>query len=197
MAGRFDPKSPADVARLIEDFPLAWVVSRSFAASPLPLLAELDEGGQVRSLLGHMARANPLHHALADDPRALILFSGPAGYVSPRLVSDRSWGPTWNYAVAAFETDVEFLPEATREALERLVAHLEEGHDEAWAIGELGARYDQLAPRIVAFRAHVRSSSARFKLGQDETPAVFGEILAGLGDTPLAEWMRGQFGDGQ
>ena len=53
----------------------------------------------------------------------------------------------------------------------------------------MGARYAELAVRVVAFRATVRETHARFKLGQDEKPRAFAEIVEGLGDAPLAHWM--------
>lgn len=86
----FTPKSHADVLALIAEHPLAWVVSRDFDATPLPLLAELDEEGRLRSLIGHYARRNPQVAALRRDCRALILFNRPQGYVSPTLVSHRT-----------------------------------------------------------------------------------------------------------
>jgi transcriptional regulator len=53
----------------------------------------------------------------------------------------------------------------------------------------MGARYEQLKERIIAFRAVVRETHARFKLGQDENDQTFGEIVDGLQDRELAEWM--------
>ena len=56
----------------------------------------------------------------------------------------------------------------------------------------MGPRYEQLTTHIVAFRAHVRVADTTFKLGQDEQPATFAEIVDGLGDTALAGMMRAQ-----
>ena len=53
----------------------------------------------------------------------------------------------------------------------------------------MGPRYATMEPRIIAFRATVRATHARFKLGQDEQPDTFQEIVGGLGDIPLARWM--------
>lgn len=60
MTTLFEPGDPADISRLIADHPLAWVVSRNFHSSPLPLLAETGADGQVLALFGHCARRNPL-----------------------------------------------------------------------------------------------------------------------------------------
>ena len=185
---------PNQVTALVDAFPLAWVVSGGgeygFAATPLPLLGERDEEGAVVALFGHFARANPQVAALERAPAATILFTGPQGYISPDLVSNPGWGATWNYAVARFDVDVRFVPDETASAVERLAAALEAGKPAPWAPDRMGARYDQLLPHIVAFRARVRATHARFKLGQDEGLATFDEIVAGLDDSELAHWMR-------
>ncbi len=191
MSSSFDPRGPGDILALVQAHPLAWVVPRDAdaAATPLPLLAECDEAGVVRSLFGHMARRNPLFAALQAQPRALLLFQGPQGYVPPRLVSKPDWGPTWNYAVARFEAQVEFVPEATEASLRQLAAHLERGQAEPWTVERMGPRFAQLAEHVVAFRAHVRDVHATFKLGQDESRTSFDEIIAGHEDAALREWM--------
>jgi transcriptional regulator len=193
MTTPYEPRDPSDVTRLVEAYPLCWIVTGGAGdrlATPLPLLPEADDEGVVRSLLGHIPRAHPQCVALEGDPRATILCTGPQGYVSPRLVSNPTWGPTWNYAVCRFEVDVQFVPDEIDAALSRLAEALEGSGAGAWTTGRMGPRYEQLKPRIIAFRAHIRETHARFKLGQDENELTFGEIVEGHADAELAEWMR-------
>ncbi len=187
----FLPNDPSDVTKLLEAYPLCWVVSagRHHEASALPLLPEKGPNGGVKSLLGHMARSNPLQNALERDPRATILCMGPQGYISPELVSNPTWGPTWNYAVCRFETDVRFIPEETDFALSQLATSLEGAAPDSWTPKRMGDRYHQLKRRIIAFRATVVETHPKFKLGQDETDVVFNDIVEGLQDRMLAEWM--------
>lgn len=193
MTTPFVPRDPSDVTQLVAAYPLCWIVSGGpddRLATPLPLLAESDPEGRVQSLLGHISRANPQRAALEQDPRATILCMGPQGYISPRLVSNPTWGPTWNYAACRFEVEIRFVPEENDSALSRLAEALEGKGAGAWTPQRMGARYEQLKQHIVAFRADVRQSDARFKLGQDESDETFAEIADGLADTELAEWMR-------
>jgi transcriptional regulator len=139
--------------------------------------------------LGHIARRNPQQKALEREPRATILCMGPNGYISPKLVSNPTWGPTWNYAVCRFETEIRFVPEENDVALHRLAAALEGVGADSWTPARMGDRYHQLKQRIVAFRATVLETHARFKLGQDESDAAFSEIVNGVADRTLAEWM--------
>ena len=189
----FEPRCEADIVRLVDEYPLAWVVSTGlsgFGASPLPLLAETNSSGRIESLIGHIAIANPQVSQLRTFPLATILFTGPHGYVSPELVSKPDWAPTWNYATARFDVEVEFLPQETEQLVERLVHRMERDRGNAWTIRQMGPRYAQVAERIVGFRAHVKAVHGRFKLGQDESRRTLSDILAGLQDAALARWMK-------
>jgi transcriptional regulator len=193
MAGPFDNATQADLVDLIAAYPLAWVVSQGTertAATPLPLMAGADAEGRIDRLIGHFARSNPHVALLEREPRALILFQGPQGYMSPSWVSDRTWAPTWNYAVIRIEADVSFKPELTDFALTELVRKMEAGRPHAWSIAEMGERYSRIRTAIIPFEAHVRRVDPRFKLGQDERSAVFRELLGHCEDAELRRWMQ-------
>lgn len=189
---RFAPRHPGDVAEMIREEVLGLVTThdeQGFITTPLPLLAELDAAGEVRALIGHFARANP-HVARAQaTPRAQISFFGPHAYISPSMVSKPDWGPTWNYRLAQFEVDIAFEPGAEDAAIRALAEALE---GDRWSVEQMGGRYAGLVEHVIAFRAEVVRSSARFKLGQDESDTAFGEILAAVGEGALARAMRSQ-----
>jgi transcriptional regulator len=185
---RFDN---ADVRLLIDRFPLAWVsATGADEASLLPLVGVYDEQGALVELIGHFAVNNPLARLFASDPKALILFSGPSGYISPALAGLRDWGPTWNYAQLRISADIRLEPEGTADALDVLIGKMEADAEQPWSASELGPRFDRMLPRIMGFRASVRQLRGIFKLGQDESPAVLHSILDQLPDPALAEWMR-------
>jgi transcriptional regulator len=194
----FAPKNDAQVLRLVLEHPLAWVVSLDageFRATPLPLRPRVGSDGRIEALEGHMARSNPLHAALQREARALILFSGPQGYISPSWMSDRTWAPTWNYAVVQFLVTIAFdeTPARLDAHLSDLVSAMERGRPRAWHPSEMGARYETLKRRIVPFEAKVLEQLAKFKLGQDERDTVFAEITEALGRSgsdALLTWMR-------
>jgi transcriptional regulator len=198
---RYAPRHPDDVAKLIRRQVLGLVVTHDaegFVSTPLPLLAETDADGQVVAIIGHFARANP-HVARAQaSPQALISFLGPHGYIAPALVSKPDWAPTWNYQLAQFEVEIDFQPGAEHgdAAIRALVEAMEGSGPDAWSIDRVGPRYELLVPHVIAFRARVIRATARFKLGQDESAQTFGEVVAALGDTPLAQAMLEQQPDG-
>ncbi len=194
----FAPKSDEQVLRLVLEHPLAWVVSldtSGFRATPLPLRPRVGGDGRIEALEGHMGRSNPLCAALQRDARALILFSGPQGYISPSWVSNRTWAPTWNYTVVQFLATITFdeTPARLDAHLHDLAEAMERGRPGAWHPSEMGARYETLRRMIIPFEAKVVEQRAKFKLGQDERDAVFGDITAALGRTgadELLAWMR-------
>lgn len=191
MSGSFEDYSNADLAALIEMYPLAWVVSRAgrFRATLLPILLECDENGAPISLLGHFARSNPQVETIVADPAALFLFIGAHGYISPSMAGRGNWGPTWNYAAARIEAEITLDPELNDAAVARLVYAMERGRSEPWTTGQLGERYGQLIRHVVAFQAKITRIDARFKLGQDESDADFANIVESLGESDLGGWM--------
>lgn len=189
---KYPTGSPQDLLRLIAENPLAWLVSArdgQFRAAPLPLLPEVNADGELVSLFGHCSRTNPLVAALGADPCGLVLFSGPQGYLSPSLVSDPVWVPTWNYAVAAIEVDVSFVEDETRTSVVQLADAMEADLPDPWTIERAGARVEPMLKRIIAFRALVRSVNATFKMGQDESLTAISELISGTGNADLAGWM--------
>jgi transcriptional regulator len=192
MTSHFETYAPRDVADLIAEYPLAWVTARgggAEAAALMPLLTELDGEGNIVRLIGHMGRNIPLRHALAVDPRALILFQGPQGYVSPNMAGLRDWAPTWNFIQVRIEAELIFQPERTTAAIEQLVEVMEADQPAPWRIEELGARAESLKSRIIAFTATPTQVRGYFKLGQDESVEVLRSILETT-EPALARWTR-------
>lgn len=190
--GIFSPRDPDQLSEFVRQHPLAWIIvaqKNGFVTSIMPLLREISEDGHISALFGHLPRHHPQVAALRTDPRALILFQGPNAYISPGTVAKPGWAPTWNFTVAAFTVDIDFVPDETDRALRDLVTVMEETRSEPWTVEQMGPRYAELAAKVIAFRATVRSVDARFKHGQDEDPDVFADIVHVLDTNPLAAWM--------
>jgi len=183
----------ADIAALIADYPLAWVLPRcADAGQPhlLPLLARTDTEGRVTTLIGHMGRRNPLVAAFEQSPDALILFTGPQGYVSNGHVSNPRWAPTWNYGQVRIEARITLEPTGGDAALLALVEAMDTEERTGWRPADAGPRYRVMEQAIIAFRADVTRIEPRFKLGQDEKVETLREILDRHPDPALVRWMR-------
>jgi transcriptional regulator len=196
--GIFDPPSAAAVTRLVQEYPFAWLVSSGagdFMATPLPLRPETDADGRIIALLGHFARSNPQVELLRRQPRTLVLFMGPHGYISSSWFEDRTRTPTWNYATVQYLVDLQFIDdhEGTEAVMRDLIDTMEAGRPDAWSMEETGPRLERLVTGIVAFRAAVVELRAKFKLGQDERDSEHRDITKALraaGGGELLTWME-------
>jgi transcriptional regulator len=193
MTSPFTQFVDADVRDIIRDYPMAWICavgSHAEEATMLPLLGEYDDAGRLIHLVGHTPRRGVLAEALGRAGRVRILFQGPQSYISPEQAGLRNWAPTWNYVQLSIEAELVLLPDETGAAVASLVEAMERDRPDPWHASEMGERYAMLEKAIIGFRAQVTGLVGRFKLGQDERPEVREAIIASLGDTPLAHWMR-------
>lgn len=187
--------SAEEVAELIRENPLAWVVTSDLQGQLLPVQACLESDGRLAELSGHLPCSSGLYESLGRGGLASFLFQGPSAYVSPSWFRNRKQAPTWASMSAAIVAEVRILddPAELRRGLSDLVLAMESGRPDAWSIEELGGRYEMLARQIVPFRAAVRSCRAAFRLCQDENDETFADLLAGLdaeGSRDIAGRMR-------
>ncbi|MSQ53870.1 MAG: FMN-binding negative transcriptional regulator [Betaproteobacteria bacterium] len=134
-------------------------------ASHLPCTVDEQAGELVLHL--HMAKNNPQWQQFFDD-EAMVVFSGPHAYVTPRWYEDKPRVPTWNYAaVHAYGTPrmVE-QRDAKHASMRKLVATL----DAPWLPGfdAMPAEYTaQMLGGIVTFEIPVTRIQTRWKLSQN------------------------------
>ena len=190
MSAAFTQVGEDEVRALIQAFPLAWLVPAGDPglAQLLPCLP--TAGDETLRIEGHIPLSAPLCTLLENDPRLTILVLGPNGYVSPRMMNDPRWGPTWNFASVSLSGTVDFMPGRTGAIVKRLTAHMEGMNDEEWIARRMGDRFDELAQKIVGFECSIEACRPRFKLGQDEATDNYGRIAAHFGDSPLGRMMN-------
>lgn len=202
MNDRFQPRNPADLADLVAQQPLAWLVYGTpddLRASLAPVRLEVDAAGKPQRLLGHLSRSDPNWHALEGSSRAMVLLLGANGYISPSWRGDRAHAPGWNYACAVFDVQIKLhdSKDATEQLLHELTDEMENGRPGAWLLDELGAGKADLVSGTIGFSADIQSVRNTFKLGQDQADDAFSDILQGLragGQEQLLEWMH-RFGE--
>lgn len=164
---------PAALLAFMRRYSFATLVTAAPGAAPvathLPFSAELAADGQL-TLSAHLARANPQAQQLTHGP-ALVIFSEPHAYVSPRYYEQEQNVPTWNYIAIHAYGSVRLLPNEAdqRRVLEALIEANEPEYLPQWQ--GLAPSYQQRMLRgIVAFELPVEEVQAKYKLSQNRTP---------------------------
>lgn len=142
-------------------------------------------------LTTHLAAGNPHATLLKEGNEALVIFSGPHGYVSPALYEKRENVPTWNY-IAVHATGM-IHPLESNEKKSAVLMQMVDTFDPAYR-----SQWDSLDPQYVAammngiyaFRIAVSKLEGKFKLSQNKTRTEQERIAHEFSGSELAEWMN-------
>jgi transcriptional regulator len=155
--------------------------------SHIPL--RLDRAaGALGMLSGHLARANPQAQATDLSLPAVAIFQVADAYVSPSWYASKAEHgrvvPTWNYSVVHARGRLELFDD--REALMAEVAALTDRHEQRfaapWQASDAPADYLERQLRaIVGVRLRIESLEGKAKLSQNQKPADYAGVVAGLG----------------
>lgn len=196
----FEQKDRALVLEVMRSHSFAVMVSDDERGAPfathLPLIiSEREIQGESRVVIeGHFARASPHRRHLEASPEAMVIFTGPHAYMSPRVYPDPMHVPSWNYLAVHAHGSVRWVPDADAkdELLKRLIGLHEPAYAAQWR-GLPGDFRESLLAAIVAFEIEVVRLEGKFKINQHrpEAHAKMKEIYAsGTPDEQaLASWM--------
>lgn len=165
-----------ELHRIIREHPLGVLVTQSSSgldANHIPF--ELDPGrGPSGTLLGHLARANPLWREVTEGAEVLVVFRGAHGYISPnwypsKHASHRSV-PTWNYEVVHAHGRLRVIDDIT--FVGGVVARLTRTHEAAgpqpWKMADAPRDYiEQMLRMIVGIEIGITRLVGKRKLSQN------------------------------
>jgi transcriptional regulator len=202
----FDELRPEALHPLIDAHPLGLLVRAGAATAPAPqadLIPWLIEPGPTPAgtLVGHVARANPLWQEAAGT-QVLVVFQGPQGYVSPGWYPSKAEHgkvvPTWNYTMVqargVLQADED--PAAVLDIVTRLTQRHESGRNLPWKVSDAPAGFiDTMLRAIVGVRIPLDSLVGKLKQSQNRPAADREGVIRGLqadgGDErhALADWV--------
>ncbi len=198
----FEETRPERLHGFIAAHPLGLLIthdSRGVVANPIPFLLQPARGAKG-TLIGHVARANPVWRETVAATQALVVFQGAQGYISPGwYASKHEHGkvvPTWNYSTVQVRGPLHVYdtPEAMRAVVHALTTHHEAGQRAPWAIADAPADYiETMLGAIVMIEVPIVELVGKFKLGQNRGTADRLGTEAGLaerGETGLAAAMQ-------
>lgn len=177
------------IRRLIADYPLGTLVTLGddgLDANHIPFL--LDPGqGEHGTLIGHVARNNPLWHDHDPALKALVIFQGPGAYISPNWYPTKQAThevvPTYNYATVhahgplVVHEDAKWL----RGVVGKLTKTMEAGQAEPWKMADAPKPFtDEMLTQIVGIEIPIRRLTGKWKASQNRPAADRAGAIAGL-----------------
>ena len=189
MPKQFEERDLGVLQALLKSHPLgAWVTQADGAlvANHIPFLLDADRG-ERGTLVGHVARANPIWKSFSKDVASVVIFQGPQAYITPSWYpSKREHGkvvPTWNYAVV----HAHGMPRAIEDKdwLLRLVTRLTDAHESGkavpWKVADAPTDYiDKMLDAIVGIEIPITTLVGKWKMSQNRLPADRLGTVAGL-----------------
>lgn len=165
----------------------------------------LRQEGAYGAIECHLSRANPHWKDLAEGGEALMIFSGPDGYITPNWYPTKAQTakavPTWNYAVVHAYGRPAIMKE--KEWLLRHVTELsnqqERSEAEPWKVSDAPASYiDVMLRGIVGFRFEITRLEGKWKMSQNREAQDRLGVIEGLkvrasgDDLEIAEAVAGK-----
>lgn len=178
---------------VVRAHPLATLVTLSqgqLVANYIPLLLRRDET-PFGTLVGHVARANPVWSAMDSGVNALACFQGPQCYISPSLYATKQEHgkvvPTWNYVVVQASGPLAVHDDAhwIREQVTELTLQQEAHRAQPWAVEDAPRSYtDTMIRALVGISIPVVTFTGKWKVSQNQPPANRESVAAQLTQSP-------------
>jgi transcriptional regulator len=165
------------MSSLVEEHALgAWVVAskEGLVANHVPFLLDRSRGPHG-TLIGHVARANPVWRDLDKATPSLVIFQGPQSYITPNWYPGKAEHgkvvPTWDYAVVHAHGIARAIedPAWLMDMLERLTNAHEAAQPKPWRVSDAPSSYiDKLLRAIVGIEIPIDRFEGKLKASQDE-----------------------------
>ena len=185
VPAHFEESDVAVLHALIRSHPLgAWVMSggrdsssAGLVANHIPFLIDPSRGA-FGTLIGHVARSNPVWKQLSPELSSLVIFQGAEHYISPSWYPTKAETgkvvPTWNYVVvhahgvpALFDDPDRLLTHVTE-----LTATHESGFEAPWHVADAPAGFvESLLKGIVGIEIPIATLTGKWKVSQNRSEA--------------------------
>lgn len=169
----------------MEEHPFAFLtgsyLSGEQVATQIPVLVE-ERGGELY-VQGHIMRKTDHHKAFIENPKALLVFTGPHCYVSATCYSKPGTASTWNYMSIHVSGQLRFMEDQELVSfMKKLTLKFEGENNQSQTIYDnLPSSFlDKMMPAIVGFEIKAEKIDNVFKLSQNRDEASYLNIITKL-----------------
>ena len=176
LPSHFEETRPEVLHALLRSHPLATLVTQTaqgLEANHIPLYVRLLADGSA-SLVGHVARANPIWRETDWSVPVLAVFQGPQHYISPGWYATKQEHgkvvPTWNYAVVHARGTLQVRDDAAwiLQQMKELTAQQESAMSHPWRVEDAPADYtERLLAAVVGIEIPMVTLTGKWKVSQN------------------------------
>ncbi|WP_173911140.1 FMN-binding negative transcriptional regulator [Acinetobacter sp. Marseille-Q1618] len=189
IAPEFQETRPEEIQRLVQDYPLATIVTQTnqgLIANHIPLLFKSEH-----ILLGHIAKANEMYALITENQNVLVIFKGEDAYISandyPSKWVDHKKVPTWNYQAVHINGTLKFYDDQkSKLAAVGMLTKIQEqktNAEQAWKMSDAPKDYIiHLLEDLVVFEIQITRIQAQSKLSQNREATDFDAVIKRLKD---------------
>ena len=181
----FKEKDKQTILDFIEENPFAFMtgsyLSGEQVATQIPIL--LEERDNELYLQGHIMRNTDHYKAFVENPKALLVFTGPSCYVSASWYSNPQIGSTWNYMSVHVAGHVNFMTnEELISFVRKLTLKFEKGNSKSLTFYDnLPEQFlNKMMPAISGFEIKADKIENVFKLSQNRDEKSYVNIISKL-----------------
>ena len=176
-----------EIKRIINDFPLATLITKSangLEANHLPFLVDF-KNNTPQSLLGHIAIGNPIYQNNKDNEEVLVVYKAEDSYISPNWYPTKKVNhkvvPTWNYQSLHFYGKIKFLKDI--KSLLKIVGKLTKIYEmqveesDPWTIKQAPKDFmKEKLSNIIGVQIDITKILAKSKLNQNRDAIDFNSV---------------------
>ncbi len=202
VPAHFAITDPAELHRIMQTHPLGILVTQAgqdLDADHIPF--EFDPAaGELGTLSGHVARANPVWKRCPTGTPVMVIFRGAEAFISPNWYPSKHEThrqvPTWNYEVVHAHGTLNIRDDErfVRGVVARLTRRHEADEPKPWKMTDSTAEYiDGMLRNIVGIQITITSLVGKSKLSQnreDRDRLSAAQTLAARGHEELSQVMQ-------
>lgn len=185
----FAETDPSVLTALMRAQPLGTWVSHGaeeLIVNHIPFYLDSD-AGEYGTLIGHVARANPVWKTFSATYPSVVIFQGEQAYISPSWYpskqEDSRTVPTWNYVVVHAHGHPRIIEDRAR--LLAIVSKMTEIHESVqtapWKVSDAPPEFiDSLLNAIVGIEIPLTKITGKWKVSQNRATQDKLGTVAGL-----------------